>query len=50
MFLEFIIKGQTAIASYKPAILENGMCVSVPQFIKEDDKIVEYALDDSYLL
>lgn len=45
---ESVIKGQTATASYKPAILENGMRVSVPQFIKEGDKIVVYTSDDSY--
>jgi elongation factor P len=45
---ESVIKGQTATVSYKPAILENGMRVNVPQFIKEDDKIVVYTPDDSY--
>lgn len=45
---ESVIKGQTATASYKPAILENGMRVSVPQFIKEEDKIVIHTPDDSY--
>jgi len=45
---ESVIKGQTATASYKPAILENGMRISVPQFIKEEDKIVVYTSDDSY--
>jgi elongation factor P len=34
------IKGQTATASYKPAILTNGWKVLVPQFIEEGDKII----------
>lgn len=45
---EFVIKGQTATTSYKPAILENGVRVSVPQFIKEKDKITVYTPDNSY--
>ena len=34
------IKGQTASASYKPAVLENGIKIMVPPFINSDDKIV----------
>jgi elongation factor P len=34
------IKGQTASASYKPAILENGIKIMVPPFINSSDKIV----------
>ncbi|MBV0899549.1 MAG: elongation factor P [Wolbachia endosymbiont of Fragariocoptes setiger] len=45
---ESVIKGQTATSSYKPAILENGLRISVPQFIKENDKIIVYTPDDSY--
>ncbi|NSM56343.1 elongation factor P [Wolbachia endosymbiont of Atemnus politus] len=45
---ESVIKGQTVTSSYKPAILENGMRVNMPQFIKEEDKIVVYTPDDSY--
>ncbi|QKX03030.1 elongation factor P [Wolbachia endosymbiont of Litomosoides sigmodontis] len=45
---ESFIKGQTITSSYKPAILENGMRVNVPQFIKEEDKVVIYTPDDSY--
>ncbi|WP_333023473.1 elongation factor P [Wolbachia endosymbiont of Pentidionis agamae] len=45
---ENVIKGQTVTASYKPAILDNGMRVNVPQFVKADDKIVIYTPDHSY--
>jgi elongation factor P len=45
---ESVIKGQTATASYKPAILENGIRVNVPQFVKEGDKIMVFTQDDSY--
>ncbi|MFN8912313.1 MAG: elongation factor P, partial [Alphaproteobacteria bacterium] len=33
-------KGQTAASSYKPAVLENGVKVSVPQFVNQGDKVV----------
>ncbi|WP_339047097.1 elongation factor P [Candidatus Mesenet endosymbiont of Phosphuga atrata] len=45
---EETIKGQTVSASYKPAILENGLRVLVPPFIKVKDKIVIHTPDDSY--
>ncbi|OEY86668.1 elongation factor P [Wolbachia pipientis] len=45
---ESTIRGQTATASYKPAILENGIRINVPQFIKEGDKVVVHTLSDSY--
>ena len=34
------VKGQTAAASYKPAILENGVRVMVPPFIETGEKVV----------
>ena len=34
------IKGQTASSSYKPAILENGINITVPPFINAGDRIV----------
>ena len=34
------IKGQTASSSYKPAVLENGINISVPPFINSGDRIV----------
>ncbi len=35
-----VVKGQTASASYKPAILENGAKVMVPPFIASGEKII----------
>ena len=37
---EPVVKGQTATSSYKPAILENGVRIMVPQFINQGDKIL----------
>lgn len=37
---EAAIKGQTASASFKPAILSNGLRTTVPQFVNEGDVIV----------
>ena len=34
------LKGQTVSSSYKPAILDNGVNIQVPPFIKADDEIV----------
>ena len=34
------IKGQTAANSSKPAILENGGRIMVPQFVSEGEKIL----------
>jgi len=36
---EPVIKGQTAAKSNKPAVLENGVSISVPQFIKAGDRV-----------
>ncbi len=46
---EATVKGQTATASFKPAILENGVRVMVPPFIKSDDKIIVRTEDASYV-
>ena len=35
-----VVKGQTATASYKPAILENGIKIMVPPFISAGEKII----------
>ena len=35
-----VVKKQTASSSYKPAILENGINITVPPFINSGDKIV----------
>ncbi len=45
---EAVIKGQTAAGGYKPAILENGIRIGVPQFIKAGDKIVVRTEDREY--
>ncbi|ALE03119.1 elongation factor P [Bartonella ancashensis] len=34
------IKGQTATASYKPAVLDNGMRILVPPFIQSGERII----------
>jgi len=46
---EATVKGQTAAASYKPAILENGVRVMVPQFVTSDDKILVRTEDNTYV-
>ena len=43
------LKGQTAAASYKPAVLENGVRTSVPPFINIGDKVVIATADASYV-
>jgi elongation factor P len=46
---EAVIKGQTASSSYKPATLENGVRVMVPQFVGAGDRIVVKTADGSYV-
>ncbi len=46
---EPFLKGATASASNKPAILENGITVNVPPFIKEGDIIRIDTREDKYL-
>ena len=46
---EATVKGQTATASYKPAILKNGVRVMVPPFITSDDKIIVRTIDSTYV-
>jgi elongation factor P len=43
------LKGATQSASNKPATLETGITISVPQFIKEGDIVRIDTRDDSYL-
>ncbi len=43
------LKGATQSASNKPAVLETGITISVPQFIKEGDLVRIDTRDDSYL-
>lgn len=44
-----VVKGQTAAASYKPAIMENGVRVMVPPFIEAGDKIIVRTDDSTYV-
>jgi len=37
---EPVVKGQTAANSYKPAVLDNGVRITVPPFVAQDEKIV----------
>jgi elongation factor P len=37
---EPVVKGQTAANSFKPAVLDNGIRVSVPPFVGQDEDIV----------
>ena len=46
---EPVVKGQTATGSFKPAILENGIRVMVPQFIDAGDAIVISTDDLAYI-
>lgn len=46
---EPFLKGATATASYKPAVLENDIAVNVPPFIKEGDVVRIDTRDDKYL-
>ena len=34
------LKGQTVSSSYKPATLDNGLNIQVPQFIEAGDEII----------
>jgi elongation factor P len=44
-----VVKGQTATASYKPAMLENGMRILVPPHIESGTRIVVNTSDTSYV-
>ncbi|MDX6749714.1 elongation factor P [Geminicoccaceae bacterium 1502E] len=44
-----VIKGQTATASYKPAILDNGVRIMVPPHIEAGTKVVVNTTDSSYV-
>ena len=45
---EPVVKGQTAAASYKPAVLENGVRVMVPPFIEVGTRVVITTVDGNY--
>jgi elongation factor P len=44
-----VVKGQTASASYKPAMLENGMRISVPPHIVTGTRIVVHTENREYV-
>ena len=44
-----VVKGQTASASYKPAIMNNGVRVLVPPFVATGDRIIVKTEDSSYV-
>ncbi len=43
------LKGQTAAASYKPAVVDNGLRTNVPPFVNIGDKIIISTEDGSYV-
>lgn len=45
---EAVVKGQTAAASYKPAILANGLRIMVPPFVESGTRVVVNTADGSY--
>jgi len=44
-----MMRGATASASYKPAILENGVTVQVPPFITEGEEIIVDPVENTYV-
>jgi elongation factor P len=46
---EPVIKGQTVSSSYKPALLSNGVRITVPPFINVGDKVVVDTNDIAYV-
>jgi elongation factor P len=44
-----VVKGQTAASSNKPAVLENGVRIMVPPFIKAGDKVVVNTAEAVYV-
>ncbi len=46
---EPVVRGQTAAASYKPAVLENGARIMVPPFVETGTRIVVSTADGTYL-
>jgi len=44
-----VVKGQTASASYKPAMLENGVRVMVPPFVVAGERIVVDTNESTYI-
>ncbi len=46
---EPVVKGQTAAASYKPAVLDNGLRIMVPPHIEAGTRVVVNTRDHSYV-
>jgi elongation factor P len=46
---EPMVKGSTASASYKPAVLENGLTVQVPPFVTDGEEIIVDPSENRYL-
>ncbi len=46
---EPVVKGQTAAASYKPALLDNGVRLMVPPHISEGERVVVNTSDSTYV-
>lgn len=46
---EAVVKGQTAAASNKPAVLDNRIRIMVPPFICEGDRIIVRTSDSQYI-
>jgi elongation factor P len=44
-----VVKGQTAAASYKPAMLENGVRIMVPPHIETGTRVVVNTIEASYV-
>ncbi|MFT4718716.1 MAG: elongation factor P [Rickettsiales bacterium] len=46
---EGVVKGQTVTSSFKPAILDNGVKIMVPQFVTAEDRIIIKMEDLTYV-
>lgn len=46
---EPVVKGQTAAASYKPAVLDNGIRVMVPPFVAVGDRVIISSENGEYV-
>ena len=44
-----VVKGQTASASYKPAVLENGIRITVPPHIVTGTRVVVHTENREYM-
>ena len=44
-----VVKGQTQSSSFKPAVVENGQTVLVPQFVSAGERIVINTTDGTYV-